>query len=240
MGTNKIYEDITGQRYGKLVIFERYYCHNGKRKKWKARCDCGGVKEGIDTGNWKLNRFSNCGCSKLPEINVGDRFHEWTVNQRSGEGRKLYGCTCSCGKTSLVSKTDLIYGKSKRCLSCSHKLAIKPDFQAAINSIKKTYLQSARKRELSWGIDSMFVTLITSPCHYCGVGPSMCRTTSNASFWYNGIDRLDNDNGYESDNVVSCCSICNYAKRAMRYDHFTNWLDRIVAFRATQERRDRL
>jgi hypothetical protein len=44
---------------------------------------------------------------------------------------------------------------------------------------------------------------------------------------YNGIDRVDNFKGYEIDNCVPCCYICNYAKRDMSKDQFLAWVKRI-------------
>lgn len=48
---------------------------------------------------------------------------------------------------------------------------------------------------------------------------------------YNGVDRKDNSIGYTIDNCVTACKLCNYAKKAMSYDNFIDWLDRITKFR---------
>lgn len=45
-------------------------------------------------------------------------------------------------------------------------------------------------------------------CVYCG--------TSNRV----GIDRIDSDGDYESDNVQPCCTTCNLMKRALSHDAF--------------------
>ena len=37
-----------------------------------------------------------------------------------------------------------------------------------------------------------------------------------------GIDRVDNTLGYTSNNVVSCCTECNFMKRTMNYQTFIN------------------
>lgn len=51
------------------------------------------------------------------------------------------------------------------------------------------------------------------------------------NYFYNGIDRKDNDIGYVIENCVSCCDECNKAKRNMLYEKWIAYLDRIVAFR---------
>lgn len=45
----------------------------------------------------------------------------------------------------------------------------------------------------------------------------------------NGIDRKDNQLGYEILNVVSCCKICNIAKNDMKICEFLSWIE--VVFR---------
>lgn len=53
-----------------------------------------------------------------------------------------------------------------------------------------------------------FLELTALACHYCGDTGRI------------GVDRQDNSQGYVSDNVVPCCSICNYMKRTMGYEEF--------------------
>ena len=48
-------------------------------------------------------------------------------------------------------------------------------------------------------------------------------------YLHNGIDRIDNNIGYESKNVVSCCKICNYAKSNMNYKDFILWIQKAAA-----------
>lgn len=85
-----------------------------------------------------------------------------------------------------------------------------------VNDIKV----KARQRGIEWRLTHEEVfKLITSPCHYDGFVPSW---PSNRV----GIDRIDSDKGYHSDNVVSCCFSCNSAKNAMSTKQFKEWLIR--------------
>jgi hypothetical protein len=47
---------------------------------------------------------------------------------------------------------------------------------------------------------------------------------------YNGIDRKNNRLGYFSANVVSCCVVCNKAKRTMPYEEFVAYLIKAGGF----------
>jgi hypothetical protein len=40
--------------------------------------------------------------------------------------------------------------------------------------------------------------------------------------YHNGIDRVDNDKGYISDNCVPCCWKCNNMKNTMKQKDFIN------------------
>jgi hypothetical protein len=54
---------------------------------------------------------------------------------------------------------------------------------------------------------------------FCGFCPK-----SNTGFYIlNGIDRINNNRGYEEGNVVSCCKTCNRAKDILSVDEFINW-----------------
>lgn len=62
---------------------------------------------------------------------------------------------------------------------------------------------SARSRKLSFTItESEYIEIIKSPCYYCEGFFSLPECGG-------GLDRLDNNLGYDLNNVVSCCTICN-------------------------------
>ena len=65
-----------------------------------------------------------------------------------------------------------------------------------------------------------FVALIEQPCHYCGDG-----TTER----FRGLDRVDNNRGYTSANVVACCPVCNYMKSKLTCSFFLAHARRIAS-----------
>lgn len=52
--------DLTGQRFGRLVIVERVE-NSGKKPAWLCRCDCGATKI-ADGGRLKSGGVRSCGC----------------------------------------------------------------------------------------------------------------------------------------------------------------------------------
>jgi hypothetical protein len=66
------------------------------------------------------------------------------------------------------------------------------------------YQRSAKRRGYEWNLNLEQVTfLIESACFYCGRMPDEKK---------NGIDRFDNEKGYDSSNIVPCCTACNTSK----------------------------
>ena len=53
--------------------------------------------------------------------------------------------------------------------------------------------------------------IISQSCYLCG--------KESDDFHTNGIDRIDNNIGYEKNNVLPCCGDCNYMKREFNLDH---------------------
>lgn len=64
--------DLTGERFGKLVVVERtedYICKHKQRKtlaipRWLCQCDCGNIAI-VQGGNLRSGNTTNCGCEKI-------------------------------------------------------------------------------------------------------------------------------------------------------------------------------
>jgi len=52
-----------------------------------------------------------------------------------------------------------------------------------------------------------------------------------AVFVFNGIDRIVTTKGYTPSNSVSCCKVCNFAKRKMTEAEFLVWVERVYNHR---------
>lgn len=89
----------------------------------------------------------------------------------------------------------------------------------------KRYQYSAIQRQKEFDLSTTtFRRLIHSKCYYCGVEPKQVHN----EMLYNGIDRLDNDQGYNIDNCLACCKVCNRGKGDMSSSEYTTHLTRIV------------
>ena len=144
----------------------------------------------------------------------------------------MWECQCDCGNTTVVSGSGLTQGHSKSC-GCfrseylSSKMKIKKG-EAELNRIYRGYAVSAKRRKRSFPISKEEFRLITKQnCYYCGTKPEKRRVSStaikkgvNGAYCGNGIDRVDNNKGYEKTNLVPCCSSCNFMKLKHSQDEF--------------------
>lgn len=148
---------------------------------------------------------------------IGRVFGNLTVisqveERRDCQNKKYYQCICICGNSKEIRSSNLIYGHTKSCgcligKSSKGRPSIdKSDINHRLQYRYKQYENNAKQRKLVWAIEqNLFNFLITDTCYYCGL-----KHTHNSSFL--GLDRVDNSRGYELDNVVSCCKMCNRAK----------------------------
>jgi hypothetical protein len=85
------------------------------------------------------------------------------------------------------------------------------EFPDHCSGSQSTYESSASSKDKGFLItNDEFDTIIAQDCYLCG--------KSNSNTHTNGIDRYDNDKGYEMPNCRSCCGECNYMKRAYKHD----------------------
>lgn len=97
----------------------------------------------------------------------------------------------------------------------------------------KRYKRSAKDRSIEFNLSTdVFKRFIHARCFYCGIEPR--QVIGNLE--YNGIDRLDNTIGYQHDNCLACCKVCNRAKSNMTEDEFMDFIVRVCNIMIPQVR----
>ena len=83
------------------------------------------------------------------------------------------------------------------------------EWRDSVRGRYKAYQYRAKRESRTFSItEQEFDTITQQDCHYCKApGP-------------NGIDRVDNYIGYESNNCLPCCLRCNYMKSDMHMKEF--------------------
>ena len=166
------------------------------------------------------------------------------TDKRRKDGSVLYECKCSCGKIFDATLVSIVNRKIRSC-GCYRKSflskysknrtpknALSDPAESSFNGLLKQYSNSAKRKNLPFNLTKEdFKSLTLSNCFYCDSAPSTIRYhTKNARkpYIYNGIDRLDNNIGYEKTNSVPCCKICNYMKKAYKFDFFLSHIKKIA------------
>lgn len=243
--------DRTGHRYGRLLVLSRAENRNGDII-WICHCDCGKEVEVLGE-SLQSGRTQSCGCLQRDRAKAqlidrtGRRFGRLIVLcQAESKGRQIaWLCHCDCGKEVEVRGECLQNGHTQSC-GCLRSEGVRkrqslPFGEAAFNQLVSTLKYSAKQRGYSWNLTVEQIRRLTSQvCYYCGKEPSqrgrsLVHSHFNGVYLFNGLDRIDNECGYEIDNVVSCCKDCNYAKRKMTQDEFLAWISRVYNHSASKE-----
>lgn len=117
------FKDLTGQRFGRLMV---EYCLPEKKNNkivWHCRCDCGNEKNVIGSSLTKQNEPTrSCGCLQKEKTRLanqssdltGKTYGRLTVLRRLPES-SLWECSCQCGSTVVVSTNHLNQNHTQSC-----------------------------------------------------------------------------------------------------------------------------
>lgn len=118
--------DLTGQRFGRLVVTDMIYEKN-KHTIVRCICDCGNVVERVNTylttgdttscGCYQREKTSNCNTKDFTGIvsNYGIRFIK-RHHQKNGNGGVWYWeCECKCGNKFIALPAKVLNGHITSC-----------------------------------------------------------------------------------------------------------------------------
>jgi len=132
-------------------------------------------------------------------------------------------CVCKCGKAATVLGTSLRRGETRSC-GCIQAVSRQ---HLALNAVYHQYKASAKRRGLSFELSKPTLeAFIAGTCVYCGRKPRerSIDKSKGLRLAYNGLDRVVNEYGYTTGNVVPCCPQCNYAKNNRTLEEFKEWI----------------
>ncbi len=123
--------DLTGRRYGGLVVLERSGYDSDCKPLWRCRCDCGNE---VDILGAKLTmlRVRSCGCrnARSPVSRPGSGAHRKDLSgQKFGmltvinylPEKEKYHCRCECGTEIDVTQRYLKSSKNPSCGCVNHR-----------------------------------------------------------------------------------------------------------------------
>jgi len=235
-------KNLIGQQFGTLAVLARAESivdsPGHKTTRWLCQCACGTK---VTKSQCHLVRAKSCGCQRKrikTEIEPGQVFGRLTavsLHDKRFSGHRVWECRCTCNAVVLVTSSELVGGQ-KSC-GCAKSDAIreairKPQGHAGKTKLYHAYKNGAETRGLSFSLDFPdFLRLTQLDCFYCGVQPAQVSdrgktpaARKHSAYIYNGLDRIQNDVGYELSNVLPCCSTCNYARGGLAQDSFLLWI----------------
>jgi len=228
--------DLTGRRYGKLLVIKIDTESLSKKTHWLCTCDCGNSTS-VNIASLQNGDVKSCGKCRGEDL-TGKVFGRLQVVGKStlvySDKHTRWVCKCECGNITNVVSSSLYSGNTQSC-GCLRKDVTQQinrlDYgEAAFNSLIGDYKRSAKKRHLDFTLTrEEFRNIVLGNCYYCGKEPSQ---TGNQKFYglfiHNGIDRVDNSIGYTRENVVTCCKQCNQAKSNYTVLEFKQWINQIL------------
>lgn len=115
----------------------------------------------------------------------------------------------------LSLDTSNFSNKKAICKTC-HNLKYRVVRHTPGGSIKEI-IKRARRKNIDVSINEEDIKrFLNAPCNYCGGEVDGIR-----------LDRLDSSLGYAKDNIVPCCTKCNYAKHMMSVSEFIEHVEKI-------------
>lgn len=173
---------------------------------------------------------------------IGQQVGDFTISSYvSGEGHFIL--TCRCGNTSKGSHdhvtrkiANLLSEGYSACQKCTfeYQNSLKEEREAndkiyTYKDVYREYVKKSKVRDIDFSLSlEDAAELFTKPCFYCGNSPNNCRVRqSGTQVFYQGLDRVNNEIGYQKDNIVPCCKYCNSFKMERSQDEFFKHVEKI-------------
>ena len=160
---------------------------------------------------------------------TGQKFGIWIVIKKvkvPNITRAMFFCKCECGTEEIISGKRLRKGKTKSCGCNKRKKTKEERFKTTMFAI---YKRRSKYKKFGFNLTKKeILELSEQNCYYCGKKPNNFYTVHEDTFYYSGLDRINNNIGYISTNVVPCCKQCNQAKSNLTQKQFEDHVLKIA------------
>ena len=112
------FQDITGKRYGQLVIIQRAGNDARGNIRWLCRCVCGSLHT-ARTCHLESGSTRSCGCKRGQSVDLtNQRFGRLVALRSTGvnnQHQMMWLCRCDCGKSITATAGRLRRGNPRSC-----------------------------------------------------------------------------------------------------------------------------
>jgi len=109
--------DLTGQRFGKLLVLEITGERKNRQVVWRCLCDCGNISC-VVSGNLVGGFTKSCGCNNVrdfTDVRFGRLVAICPTDKRVCNRSIVWECLCDCGNICYVDTCSLSSGNTKSC-----------------------------------------------------------------------------------------------------------------------------
>lgn len=235
------YEDLTGQKFGLLIVVLRVPKTSEIREpvKWNCKCECGNMcvhsSTTLKRSKLREENLISCGCTrkKHKQIDlIGKRFGKLLVLSFEGyiNKKKRWKCKCDCGNTKSIIGSALRSGTTQSCGCLRSETCSRQNHSKwkGYEEISGEYLSSlkrgAKKRDLLFEVDGEYLWNLylsqEKKCALSGIDIGFEPNCKLANKRTASLDRTDNSKGYIKGNVQWTHKHLNMMKKAHSNDYF--------------------
>ena len=117
------FEDLSNQRFGKLIALKRTGNRIGTSSEWECQCDCGKTAY-VSAHNLKTEHTKSCGCliqntADARKVELTNKKFGWLTALEPTKMRRsssvVWKCQCDCGNICFVAANKLTTGRTQSC-----------------------------------------------------------------------------------------------------------------------------
>ena len=213
--------DMTGMRFGRLVVSMYSHTSNNGKALWSCLCDCG-CSLVISGDQLRQGKSLSCGCLRSDEtslrckVNItGQKFGFLTAIREFGrteQSQVTWLCRCDCGHKKVLAGELLRGGK---VISCGCKANTGMPFRSAVVREAAAPGRSKRRARTKGSGGSFIKSQIDAlydkqQCKCAGCGIRLRR----GDFHRDHIDPLSLGGSNDIHNIQLLCQTCNQTKHA--------------------------
>jgi hypothetical protein len=209
-----------GDRFNLLVAVRREGRDRHGHTQWVFKCDCGNERI-ITVAHVKAGHAKSCGCFRnstgLPPVIQGAKFGHWTaireIGWDEGKNNKKWLFRCDCGTERVRHAASAKYRGGAQSCGCTRKPTID---KLRIDLIFKTIRRGSVKRGIPFAITKSDIRRLAEAqgwkCVRTGISLDLTTNVGSKRPFGPTIDRIDNERGYEPDNIQLVCNLYNFCK----------------------------